>query len=263
MWPEALRGLHPHALREVRLVFHVLLGKRLEMRRDHDREGRTVRPQAEDIAHAEAEAVARLLLVRPDGCITLEELERLDAGEDASLKSGAHILHVAGAVELGDGMVAACYASPFWEAFRGAEAGAENPVPLLRQAFSGMDGVEAVFVFGSFADGSAGPDSDIDVLVIGDRTSGRVYWCRTNEVGLILDRAVNAVQYSREMLLERIRDTGHPAHPFVRRVLGGAKAWLVGSDQHLAEIVGGGVCQNSRRDVSFLAFPQRGVASSP
>ena len=39
--------------------------------------------------------------------------------------------------------------------------------PELRRRLAEMDGIEAAAIFGSWADGSVGPRSDVDVLVIG------------------------------------------------------------------------------------------------
>lgn len=69
--------------------------------------------------------------------------------------------------------------SVLWRPLRDLVTAAFGPVPLLRTAFDGMAGVEAVVLFGSYAARLAGqpgpPPGDVDVLVIGQPDAGTVY----------------------------------------------------------------------------------------
>lgn len=56
--------------------------------------------------------------------------------------------------------------SPFYESLKQMAARAADPVPMLAAAFSGKE-ADVAFVYGSRAAGTARPDSDCDVFVIG------------------------------------------------------------------------------------------------
>jgi predicted nucleotidyltransferase len=74
-----------------------------------------------------------------------------------------------------------------------------GPVPLLRGALEHVAGVEAVAIFGSFAQRLADhpglPPDDVDVLVVGSPDLGAVYdACR--RVAREVDRPVNPTVFS-------------------------------------------------------------------
>jgi len=74
-----------------------------------------------------------------------------------------------------------------------------GPVPLLRAALEHVAGVEAVAIFGSFAQRLADlpgpPPADVDVLIVGSPDLGTVYdACR--QVAREVDRPVNPTVFS-------------------------------------------------------------------
>jgi len=94
----------------------------------------------------------------------------------------------------------------------------------VRTALAGLDGVELAFIYGSFADGSAHPGSDIDVMVIG-RTPERALAPAISRVERAVGRQVNYVLYPRSEAAGKARDTGS----FVYQALHTPRILLVGN----------------------------------
>lgn len=89
--------------------------------------------------------------------------------------------------------------SPYFRPLRDLLETAFGAVPLLREALEHVAGVEAVAIFGSFAqrlaDRSGPPPADVDVLVIGSPELSAVYVaCR--QVAREVDRPVNPTVFS-------------------------------------------------------------------
>lgn len=120
----------------------------------------------------------------------------------------------------------------FWEVARALLAASDGPVDLLREAFRDVQGVEAAFLFGSSATGTAGPESDIDVFVVGHAVDARALYRNLFEVGQVLSRQVNALRYTRASLAERLASGAE----FPRNVLEGPKIWLAGDPGAIAPI---------------------------
>ncbi|MBE9402803.1 hypothetical protein M4D54_10005 [Brachybacterium sp. p3-SID1565] len=74
-----------------------------------------------------------------------------------------------------------------------------GPVPLLREQFDGVEGVERVLIYGSWAARRAGEaglfPNDIDVLVLGSAPR-RVLTAVASEAGKRLDVPVNVTRLS-------------------------------------------------------------------
>ena len=75
-----------------------------------------------------------------------------------------------------------------------------EPGDLLRDALTDVPGITHAFVFGSTARGDARPDSDIDLFLLGEEVDPLALARQTLEVGMLLDREVNPVIYSRARL---------------------------------------------------------------
>ncbi|MBU4555742.1 MAG: nucleotidyltransferase domain-containing protein [Actinobacteria bacterium] len=103
----------------------------------------------------------------------------------------------------------------------------------LRDALTGLKGVRLAFLFGSVAAGIDGPESDLDVFVVGDlglREVAASLVPALRDVG----REPNIIIMSETELRERIARKEH----LVSTVLAGPKVWLVGDDDELAAVVG-------------------------
>ncbi len=114
--------------------------------------------------------------------------------------------------------------SPYFRPLRDLLETAFGAVPLLREALEHVAGVEAVAIFGSFAqrlaDRSGPPPADVDVLVIGSPELSAVYVaCR--QVAREVDRPVNPTVFS----LDEWRGDGY-------RVI-----YRIALERHCAEVV--------------------------
>jgi predicted nucleotidyltransferase len=106
---------------------------------------------------------------------------------------------------------------------------ADDPIEVLRKALREVEGVKAAFVFGSTARGDARPDSDIDVLIVEEGTPLEAIGRVTLDAEVILDRPIDLKLYTPAALQKKLRKGGG----FLRDVLSGPKAWLVGSEDAL------------------------------
>ena len=94
---------------------------------------------------------------------------------------------------------------------------ATGVVAVLRELFADAEGVEVAAIFGSLARGDDRPDSDVDVLVVGEIDGGElaeIAWEARDRTG----RLVNTVHYSREEFNQRRSEE----KGFVKRMLNGS-----------------------------------------
>jgi predicted nucleotidyltransferase len=126
---------------------------------------------------------------------------------------------------------------PRWFVFRDLVREFAQPNTLLRAALMEVPGIDAAFIFGSFARGEMDEHSDIDVFALGDdlweEGPELALVGGTSEAGILLGHEVNVTRYTRETLESR-RHGG-----FLRSVLAGPKEWLVGDESLLYPVAGG------------------------
>jgi predicted nucleotidyltransferase len=96
---------------------------------------------------------------------------------------------------------------------------------LIRNALEGLPSVDAAFIFGSHAAGTDKPQSDVDLLVIGqpDRVALSE---RLAPVERALGRDVNVVTKSED----QVRDRRKRDDPFWRQVLGAPMIHVIGRE---------------------------------
>lgn len=115
-----------------------------------------------------------------------------------------------------------------WHVFRDLARQFAAPRAVLRTALAEVPGIEAAFIYGSFARGDMHAESDIDVFALGDslkHRDTRLNLARgTLEAAMLLNREVNVTRYTRDKL--DARRTGG----FLSAVLAGPKTWLVGDE---------------------------------
>jgi predicted nucleotidyltransferase len=130
---------------------------------------------------------------------------------------------------------------PGWEVFRSAVREFAGPAEVLRVALAQVPGVDAAFVYGSFARKTdVHPRSDVDVFVVGEgldqKTTRLALAEEMLEASGALGREVNASRYTWERLGQRLSEGGR----FVREVLAGPREWVLGDDSVLARLISRG-----------------------
>lgn len=103
---------------------------------------------------------------------------------------------------------------------------------VLRRALEpDRDRILAAFIYGSFASGEISPDSDVDVMLIGDIAFGEVV-TRFRDPQAELGREVNPSVFDPEEFKRRIASRDH----FTTAVMQGPKIFLLGGDDELRRL---------------------------
>lgn len=175
-------------------------------------------------------ARARLLahfVVHPDGRDHVRALERHTGLGKRSLQTELARLEAMGLVwrEMeGPRVVYRRAEDPQWRAIESLVS-AYAPGLVLRAALRGVAGIDAALVFGSHARGDARPDSDIDLLVLGDQIDDAQLGTALLSTALVLDRPVDVKRYDRERF---VREAA-PGASFLPAALAGPAYFLIGS----------------------------------
>lgn len=98
----------------------------------------------------------------------------------------------------------------------------------IRDALAGLDGIQAAFVYGSYADGHVDEHSDIDLMIIGDADLEDLS-STISSLGVDLGRSVNVITFS----LQEWRSKLAADESFVTDVRNGPKLMLLGSEDAL------------------------------
>ena len=178
-----------------------------------------------------SEARARLLahfVVHPDGRDHVRALERHTGLGKRSLQAELARLEAMGLVRREVAGRRVVYrredGNRQWRAIESLVA-EYAPGLVLRDALKEVPGIEAAFIFGSQARGDARPDSDIDLLILGERIDDARLGAALLETALVLDRPVDAKRYDAERF---IRDRV-PGASFLSAALAGPIHFLIGS----------------------------------
>ncbi len=175
-------------------------------------------------------ALARLVIffaLHPDEPVHLRLLGRLTRLGRRSLENELRRMESLGLVDRtreGRNVVLRAHEEhPGWRALREMVRQFADPAEVLAGALAPVSGVEAAFVFGSFARGDTRPDSDVDLFVVADEGVRRDLGREAAEASVLLGRPVEVTWYSREKLRQRLESD----NAFVRRVVDGPKRWVV------------------------------------
>jgi predicted nucleotidyltransferase len=118
---------------------------------------------------------------------------------------------------------------PSWTALRTLIREHAVPAEVLRVALHDVEGVRAAFIFGSIARGDARADSDIDLLVVEDGIAPGSLSRATLPAESLLGRPLDIKRYTPATLAAKLKAGG----AFIRDVVTGPKAWIVGSQSAL------------------------------
>jgi predicted nucleotidyltransferase len=182
-----------------------------------------------------SEARARLLahfVVHPDGRDHVRALERHTGLGKRSLQVELERLAAMGLVRREAEGRRVVYrreeANRQWRAIESLVA-EYAPGLVLRDALRDVPGIDAAFVFGSHARGDARPDSDIDLLVLGDEIDDAELGAALMQTALVLDRPVDVKRYdARRFVRDRIAGAS-----FLPAALAGPMHFLIGSPDAL------------------------------
>lgn len=189
-----------------------------------------------------SDALAKLavqFVVRPNAALHFQALKRVTGLPNRSLQRElARLEHLGLVRRQPDGRLVRYHRQtdhPGWQAIRALVAAFADPVDVIRAAIASVPGVDAAFVYGSYALGTdVHPSSDVDIMVVGERvdeddTRSSLAACALGAAGLV-GREVNLVRYTPR----RLRDRYTRRRPFVLGVLEGPKRWLRGNESALA-----------------------------
>ncbi len=186
------------------------------------------RPPAQDplvlaLASGAMARLVRYFAVNPESAPHVRALERITGLGPASLKNELDRLLTLGLlVRRQDGnkvRYAVDEETPLWAQFRALVRQLSTPADVLPYALAEVEGVEGAFIFGSFAKGSAREESDVDVMVLGNRIDETSLSRHVIEASVLLGREVNVVQAT--------PDEFRSGQRFFRDVAREAKQWLV------------------------------------
>ncbi|HYC36301.1 MAG TPA: nucleotidyltransferase domain-containing protein [Usitatibacter sp.] len=116
-----------------------------------------------------------------------------------------------------------------------------------------LDGIDAAFIFGSFAAGQAHPTSDVDVIVIGS-VDYAVLSEAMSRVSTEVGRSVTAKLYRAGEWARKVADDNH----FMSAVMAGPKLFLVGDEEVLGGIVESGTARGAKAAEPAPAYSSRG-----
>jgi len=109
----------------------------------------------------------------------------------------------------------------------------KGAVGLLRDALSGLKGITAAFLFGSFAAGTENAKSDIDLMVIGIIKPDKILK-QLKEPEERLGREINPAVYDVAEIRQRIKQKDS----FISQVFGSPRIMLVGNEDDMRGITG-------------------------
>jgi predicted nucleotidyltransferase len=202
-------------------------------------------------------AVLGLLFTRPDESFHLRELARLSGAalgpvqrEVAALAGAGVLVREPRGRQVFYRLDPRC---PALEELRALVLKTAGLVDHLRRALAPLAAkLRAAFVFGSFARGEHGRDSDVDLLVVGDATFAELA-AALRTVQARLGRVLNPTVYSPPEF-RRKRAAGQP---FLTRVLSGPKLFVVGGEHELQTMAAERLAQAARRNPAGDRRPLR------
>lgn len=177
-------------------------------------------------------AVVIYFVLHPDTALEVRCLQRVTGVSIRSLHHEMARLEALGMVHRErDGRLVryrAVAGHPRWAVLREMVRQFAEPAELLRVALADVPGLEAAFIYGSFARGDTHSESDGDVFALADALKDRdtrlALTQRTVEASILLNREVNVTRYTPDKL--QARRTGS----FLTSVLAGPKQWLLGDE---------------------------------
>ncbi|GBE17853.1 nucleotidyltransferase domain protein [archaeon BMS3Abin16] len=101
----------------------------------------------------------------------------------------------------------------------------QGAAKILQKKISSLKGINTAFIYGSYAKGEAGPDSDIDIIIIGNVNEDDLIM-RIRNVEKELNREINYVLFTPEEYETRKKKKD----PFIKNVLNDERIILLGEE---------------------------------
>jgi predicted nucleotidyltransferase len=166
-------------------------------------------------------AMARLViffLVHPGERFHVRELQRRTKLSSASLQKELGRLRRMGAIIPETEGARAVYRADdehgAWGGWMRLINSATEPADVLREAIAGIPEIREALVFGSAAEGTAGPESDLDILLVGSRPATDAAVAALVEAEYLVGRPIDVVAYEPDELDRKLV----AGNAFVRRV---------------------------------------------
>lgn len=179
-------------------------------------------------------AMARLViffLVHPGERFHLRELQRRAQLSSASVQKELARLTAMGAVRREEADGRAYYQANeengAWGGWMRLLLHGADPVDVIREALVDAPGLNAAFVFGSVARGTAEPDSDLDVFLVGPREERKRALRLLVEVGFFIPRYLDVIGRDAD-------EFARAEEAFIQRVLSQPKVDLFSGEDPVA-----------------------------
>lgn len=184
-------------------------------------------------------AVLGLLFSHPERAFYLREIARAAGTSPSSLQRELAALTAAGLIvrEARGHQVyfRANPDSPLFDELRGIVVKTFGVADVLRSALAPLaSAIRTAFIYGSLARGEARPESDVDVMVVGDPAFAAVVE-RLRPAEAALGRSVNPTVYPAVEFSEKAA----AGNAFLATVLGEPKIFLIGDERELRELAEG------------------------
>lgn len=177
----------------------------------------------------------RLLFSDPARSLHLRDLARLSGLAVGTIqREVAHLRDAGLLLERRDGNRLYFFANmenPIFPELRGIVLKTTGLRRQLEKALQGLDGIRMAFVYGSFATGKAGPESDVDLLLIGNIGLRKIA-PRLKQITETMEREVNPHVLSEESYRKKLVE----GDAYITHVTKGPKLWIIGNDDDLANL---------------------------
>jgi predicted nucleotidyltransferase len=191
---------------------------------------------ASELLGASRSTILATLLLRPEAELHARELARVTGISIGTLLRELATLHALGLVKRRQAgrqvFFSADAKSPVYADLTGLLRKTVGLGDRLREALLPLaDRISAAFVYGSMAAGTAGPHSDVDVMVMGNVTFEDVVEA-LHPAQSTVGREINPTVMDAAEFASRRR----ARNSFVQSVIKGPKVWLLGEANELAEL---------------------------
>lgn len=118
--------------------------------------------------------------------------------------------------------------NPIYEEIKNIISKTEGVIKFIKDAISGIKGIKAAFIYGSFAKGDERQDSDVDIFLIGEVDEDKLI-IRISNLEKKLFREVNYTRYAES----EYKNEKKKKNSFILEVIKGEKIFIKGNENDL------------------------------